>query len=144
MATAISLQAPASVEQGQDVVIAVTLKGTMTATQAIQWTWEGPDYVLSVVREDPVNATQANISWSSAGMEPGQYKVTAQLVEVTAKSFVGDPANNIVDEASVTIIVTPSQQILRDPVAVSLRRTDIPITADEALWSGIRAATDAI
>jgi hypothetical protein len=142
MATTITLQAPSAVEQGQDVGVTVTLDDQLAVNQAILWTWEGTDYVLSVQREIPISLKEATVEWSSAGMEPGTYKVTAQLVNVTPKgpSAVGGAG----DHASFDIIVTPSHQILPDSLPVSLRRTDIPFTADETLWSGIRAATERI
>jgi hypothetical protein len=141
MAGSITLQAVPSnvVEQGRDVTINVTLDEPLTKNQAIHWTWDGPDYVLSVQKVLPQSTTVGSVSWSSAGMEPGQYTVTAQVVKTIA---AGDQA--VGDPDSIEIMVTPSQQILREAVPVSLRRTDIPLTADEALWAGIRAATDRI
>ena len=130
---------PNVVEQGRDVLISVELDESLTGTQAIVWTWEGPEFVLSRVPDEIDPGPKLTLPWSTTNLAPGSYSLAAQVVDETTE---GDVA--VGGEASVSILVTERQQLLLDPVPVSLRRTDIPVTADEALWSGIRAATERI
>lgn len=130
---------PNVVEQGRDVMISLTLDQALTDTQAIVWVWDGPEFVLSRVPDEIDPGPTLTLPWSTTGIAPGSYTLTAQVVDNVNGNDVAQGG-----EATASILVTPRQQLLIDPVPLSMRRTDIPVTADEALWSGIRAATERI
>jgi hypothetical protein len=127
---------PAIVEQGRDVLISLTLNTALGSDQAIEWIWDGPEFVLSRVPDEIDPGPTLTLPWSTGNLVPGSYQLTARVV--------GADDTPVSDDASLPILVTERQQLLVDPVPVSLRRTEIPFTADEALWSGIRAATERI
>src|SRR5262249_46184276 len=93
-----------------------------------------------VVQPDPKDILRA--AWDTTDLVPGSYRITAQLVDETGAVLTDAKGNPIEGEDTARIEFRPIAH--GDTMPVTLRRSAVPQTRDQALWVAIRNRTKAI
>jgi hypothetical protein len=106
----------------------------------------------SQVEVRPNEATPVQATLDTGPLRAGTWEVLLDLVRVDDEASIGEAAGassngfppKRLHGTSGPIQVTPRPFAAGDDVGVTLKRTAVPPTADQALWVAIRKSTDAI
>jgi len=87
-------------------------------------------------------ADRTKVRWDTSNVRPGVYTLKARLLDRNGTVVADDGGRPLKASEDVTVEIRPLAH--QDTIPVSLKRTAVPPTADQALWVAIRNRTKAI
>jgi hypothetical protein len=125
----------------------ITLLGATTVT--------GREVVVPNGDRDQDDERRIRATLDTSPLAVGSWRVAVRLTRVNRDEEAGTPSDNddagtddderdVYEGVSKPIEVMPRPFAAGDDVAVTLRRTAVPATSDQALWVAIRNSTNAI